>query len=154
MTIAARLQAAGLTLPGAPRAGGSYTPVLVHDGLAHVAGQVAFRDGELIARGRLGDEIDVDTGVECARTCLVNVLAALVDALGDPELTRVSQVLKLTVFVASAPGFDQQPVVANGASELLVEVLGDRGRHARSAVGVAMLPLSTPVEIDAVVAVS
>lgn len=117
-------------------------------GCAFFSGQVPFdHTGSLIAVGRLGVDVDLATGVRCARQCAVNLLAALVRSGAGLDRVRL---LKLTVFVASAPDFTDQPIVANGASELLVEVLGDRGRHARSAVGVAALPLGAPVEIELV----
>jgi enamine deaminase RidA (YjgF/YER057c/UK114 family) len=150
-TLADRLATVGLALPPAPRPGGSYDPVVVDGTLAHVSGQIARRDGELVARGVVGDDVDVETALECARVCALNALAALAGALADPELGRVARMLKVTVFVASATGFDQQPAVANAASELLVLALGEHGRHARSAVGAAALPRGTPVELDAVV---
>lgn len=152
-SLSARLAAAGLTLPPPPRPGGSYDPVVVDGTLAHVSGQIALRDGELVANGIVGDGVDVETAQECARVCTLNALAALAGALDDPELSRVVRVLKVTVFVASAASFIGQPAVANAASELFVAALGDAGRHARSAVGVAALPRGTPVELDAVVRV-
>ncbi|MGC0251837.1 RidA family protein [Pseudactinotalea sp. Z1748] len=117
----------------------------------HMSGQVAFVGSELLATGVLGTDVDVPTGNACARQCALNLLARLQEELGS--LDRVAQVVKLTVFVASAAGFRDQPQVANGASDVFVEVLGDRGRHARSAVGVAELPIGTPVEVEAVVEV-
>lgn len=119
--------------------------------LLMMSGQVAFVGSELLATGVLGDDVDVRTGQACARQCAINLLGRLQEELGS--LANIKQVLKLTVFVSSAPGFRDQPQVANGASEVFVEVLGERGRHARSAVGVAELPLGTPVEVEAVVAV-
>jgi enamine deaminase RidA (YjgF/YER057c/UK114 family) len=116
-----------------------------------MSGQVAFIGTELLATGVLGDDIDIPTGQACARQCAINLLGRLQEELGS--LAHVKKVLKLTVFVSSAPGFRDQPQVANGASEVFAEVLGARGRHARSAVGVAELPLGTPVEIEAIIAV-
>jgi len=116
-----------------------------------VSGQVAIADGKLLATGILGADVDAETGQRCARQCAANVLERVVDAYGG--LDRVARVLKLSVYVASAPGFTEQHVVANGASELLVEVLGEAGRHARVAVGVAALPLGSPVEVEAVILV-
>lgn len=117
-----------------------------------LSGQVAFVGSELMAVGRLGEEIDVETGQACARQCGLNLLGRTKELLGS--LDQVSQVLKLTVFVASAPGFREQHLVANGASNVFREVLGDAGRHARSAVGMAELPLGTPVEVEAVIAIA
>ncbi|MEE6287854.1 RidA family protein [Georgenia sp. MJ173] len=116
-----------------------------------MSGQVAFVGSELLATGVLGDDVDIPTGQACARQCAINLLGRLQEELGS--LSAVKQVLKLTVFVASAPGFRDQPAVANGASQVFAEVLGEAGNHARSAVGVAELPLGTPVEVEAVVAV-
>jgi enamine deaminase RidA (YjgF/YER057c/UK114 family) len=139
---------------GLPHASGPATawhlPVAAGgDGTLHVSGQVPFDDeGAVLQTGRLETEADVAAGVACARRCAAHVLAQLKAAAGG-DLGRVTMV-KLTVFVASAPGFTQQPQVANGASELIHELLGDRGRHARSAIGVASLPLGVPVEVEAV----
>lgn len=124
---------------------------IVHGGLLVLSGQVAFVGTELMATGRLGDDIDVETGQACARQCAINLLGRTKELLGT--LDRVEQVVKLTVFVASAPGFREQHVVANGASQVFRDVLGDAGRHARSAVGMAELPLGTPVEVEAMIAV-
>lgn len=150
-TLTKRLADAGLTLPDTPRPGGLYAPVVIDGTLAHVSGQVALRDGRLVASGVVGDDLDIETAQECARVCALNMLAALAGALDDPELSRVARVLKVNVFVASTSGFCHQPAVANAASELLVLALGDAGQHARSAVGVAALPRGTPVELDAIV---
>lgn len=126
-------------------------PVLREGNLLMLSGQVAFVGAELLATGLLGRDVDVATGQACARQCALNLLGRLQEELGS--LAEVRKVLKLTVFVASAPGFRDQPAVANGASEVFMEVLGERGQHARSAVGVAELPLGTPVEVEAVVVV-
>ncbi|WP_208814866.1 RidA family protein [Micromonospora echinofusca] len=124
-----------------------FRPVSIAGGHAYLSGQVPFdADGRLLAVGRLGAEVDLATGVRCARQCAVNLLAVL--ARTPPGLAGVDQLLKLTVFVACAPDFTAQPEVANGASELLAEVLGEHGAHARSAIGVASLPLGAPVEIE------
>lgn len=126
-----------------------FEPVAVDGRYAYLAGQVPFGpDGALLATGRLGAEVDIDTGVACARQCAANGLAVLSRSLGGLDV--VERVLKVTVFVASAPGFGEQPLVANGASEVFFAVLGPAGRHARSAVGVAALPLSCPVEVELV----
>lgn len=117
----------------------------------YMSGQVAFVGSELLATGVLGQDVEVGTGQACARQCGLNLLARIQEEVGS--LAAVTQVLKLTVFVASAPGFRDQPQVANGASEVFAEVLGERGRHARSAVGVAELPLGTPVEVEAIIEV-
>jgi enamine deaminase RidA (YjgF/YER057c/UK114 family) len=123
----------------------------ISGGLLMLSGQVAFVGKELMAVGRLGDDIDVATGEACARQCGINLLGRTKELLGS--LDRVDQVVKLTVFVGSAPGFREQHVVAHGASGVFREILGDAGRHARSAVGMAELPLGTPVEVEAIIAI-
>jgi len=150
--ILSRLEALGLTPAPASTPPEWFEPVAVHGDAAYLAGQVPFGpDGALLTTGRLGDSVDVPGGVACARQCAANGLATLSRALGG--LDRIERILKVTVFVASAPGFGDQPTVANGASEVLFAVLGERGRHARSAVGVASLPLTHPVEVELVAAV-
>jgi enamine deaminase RidA (YjgF/YER057c/UK114 family) len=125
---------------------------IIHNGLLVLSGQVAFLGSELMTKGRLGAESDIEKGQDCARQCAINLLGRTNELLGS--LARVHQVVKLTVFVASAPGFRDQHLVANGASQVFREVLGDAGRHARSAVGMAELPLGTPVEVEAIIAVA
>jgi enamine deaminase RidA (YjgF/YER057c/UK114 family) len=147
-----RLADLGIELPQAPAPAAAYVPTAQSGNLLFTAGQVAVRDGQLIATGKVGGELDRDAGVACARQCAINVLAQLKAALGD--LDRVQRVVKLTVFVASVPTFTEQHLVANGASELFAEVFGDAGRHARSAVGMPVLPLDSPVEVEAIVEVS
>jgi enamine deaminase RidA (YjgF/YER057c/UK114 family) len=144
-----RLSELGITLPDAPPPAAAYVPFVRSGALLFTAGQIAIRDGELVATGKLGDGIDVEGGQACARQCAINVLAQIKAAAGD--LSKVRRIVKITVFVASAPGFTQQHLVANGASELLGEVFGDAGVHARSAVGAASLPTDTPVEVEAIV---
>lgn len=146
-----RLAALGIDLPDAPAPAAAYVGVVRSGDLLFTSGQVAAADGTLVARGRVGADVDLPTAVACARACAINVIAQLHAALGD--LDAMHRVVKLTVFVASDPGFTEQHLVANGASELLVEVFGDQGVHARSAVGVAALPLGSPVEVEAVVEV-
>lgn len=120
--------------------------------LMMLSGQVAFAGDQLLAVGRLGDDVDVDTGHRCARQCALNLLGRVREELGT--LDRIARVVKVTVFVASAPGFREQHVVANGASDVIREVLGEAGRHARAALGVAELPLGSPVEVEAIVEVA
>lgn len=146
-----RLRGLGLELPEAPRPVANYVPVVVAGGLAFVAGQVATEGGAPLHRGRLGAEVSVEQGREAARRCALQALAALRAELGGFD--RLERIVQVTVFVSSAPGFTDQPQVANGASDLLVEALGDAGRHARAAVGVAELPLGAPVEVALVAAV-
>jgi enamine deaminase RidA (YjgF/YER057c/UK114 family) len=147
----ARLRELGLELPAPPAAVASYLPAAVVPlgggrVLVSVSGQVLLRDGAPVLRGRVPDEVSVEQAAGNARGCALNVLAQLERAAG---LGNVEQVLQLTVFVRSAGGFEGQPAVANGASDLLVAVLGERGRHARAAVGVNALPLGVPVEVAA-----
>jgi enamine deaminase RidA (YjgF/YER057c/UK114 family) len=142
----------GLELPPPPGALASYVPVRVHGSTAYVAGQIASLEGSVLHPGRLGAEVDLERGREAARRCALQVLSALRLELGS--LDRVVGVVQVSVFVASDPSFTQQPAVANAASELLVEVFGEAGRHARAAVGVASLPLGAPVEVAAVVALA
>jgi enamine deaminase RidA (YjgF/YER057c/UK114 family) len=148
---AGRLIALGLVLPPVAVPAGMYLPAVRSGSLLFTAGQLPLVDGTLAATGKLGAEIDPAQGHELARTCALNALAA-VDALVG--LDAVVRMVKVVGFVASAPGFTDQPVVINGASELLGEVFGAAGTHARSAVGVAELPMGAPVEIELIVEVS
>lgn len=152
MTPEARLADLGITLPPAAAPAANYVPVVEAAGLLHVSGQIPFAEDGGLIRGRLGETMDVAAGQAAARRCAVGVIAQLKAYLGD--LSRVTRVVKLNVFVNSAPGFTDQPEVGNGASDLMVAVFGEAGRHARSAVGVAVLPRGVAVEIDAVVAVA
>lgn len=147
----ARLAELGIELPVPPAPAAAYIPVARAGALLFTAGQLPLSDGVLLATGRVGATVDRDTAIACARQCAINVLAQVRAELGS--LDAVSRVVKLTVFVASEPSFTEQHIVANGASELFAEVFGDIGRHARSAVGVAVLPLDAPVEVEAVVEV-
>lgn len=140
----------GIVLPEAAAPVAAYSPVVLRKGLAHVSGQLPFVNGTLVT-GRLGEDLSLDDGIAAARACALMILAQLKAALGSLE--RVECVVKLGVFVNSAPHFTDQPRLANGASELMVAVFGDAGRHARSAVGVPALPLGAAVEVDAIVAV-
>ena len=151
MSIDQRLSELGLTLPEAAAPVAAYVPAVEQDGLLHISGQISFAEDGSLIRGRLGEDMDLDAGVAAARRCGVMLLAQIKAALGS--LDRVEKIVKLGVFVNSAPGFTDQPKVANGASELMQEVFGEPGRHARSAVGVAVLPLGVAVEVDAIVAV-
>ena len=151
MSIDQRLAELGITLPAAAAPVASYVPFVEANGLLHVSGQISFAEDGSLIKGRLGEDMDLDAGVAAARRCGVMLLAQINAALGS--LDRVERIVKLGVFVNSAPGFTDQPKVANGASELMQEVFGEPGRHARSAVGVAVLPLGVAVEVDAIVAV-
>ncbi|MDX1657515.1 MAG: RidA family protein [Nitriliruptorales bacterium] len=146
-----RLEERGITLPEPPAPAAAYQPYRHSGDLVFTAGQLPTEDGSLPATGKLGDAIDTARGQELAQTAAINILAQAKAAAG--ELSRVRMV-KLTVFVASTPDFTEQHLVANGASEFLGEVLGDDGVHARSAVGVPVLPLDSPIEIEAVLEVS
>lgn len=147
----ARLAELGLTLPELVPPIAAYVPAVRSGNHVHVSGQLPIADGELLATGKVGAEVTAEQARQLAAQCALNALAA-VDALVG--LDRVVQIVKVTGFVASAEGFTGQPTVLNGASELLGKVFGDAGRHARSAVGVAELPLGAPVEIDMIVEVS
>ena len=143
--IEERLAELGIELPPAPQPVASYVPVKVVGDLAWVAGQVPMRDGAVTVSGSVGSDVTVEEANAGARRCAIQALSALRAALGS--LDRVTGVVKVDVFVASAQGFTDQPTVANGASDLLVEVFGDEGRHARAAVGVPELPLGAAVEV-------
>ncbi len=150
MTIETRLAELGITLPEPAAPVAAYVPVVIASGLAHVSGQLPFIDGALVT-GRLGEDVSVEQGAAAARACALMILAQVKAALGS--LDRVEQVVKLGAFINSAAGFTDQPKVANGASELMAQLFGDAGRHARSAVGVPVLPLGAAVEVDAILAV-
>ena len=151
MSIDQRLAELGITLPEAAAPVAAYVPAVEHDGMLHISGQISFAEDGSLVKGRLGEDMDVDAGIAAARRCGIMLLAQIKAALGSLE--RVERVVKLGVFVNSAPSFVDQPKVANGASELMQAVFGDIGKHARSAVGVAVLPLGVAVEVDAIVAV-
>ncbi|MGH3918770.1 MAG: RidA family protein [Pseudonocardiaceae bacterium] len=146
-----RLSELGLALPPVAAPAGVYLPAVRSGALVFTAGQIPLVDGAMVATGKLGAEIDAERGQQLARTCVLNALAAVDGLVG---LDAVVRVVKVVGFVASAPGFTAQPAVLNGASELLGEVFGTAGAHARSAVGVAELPLGAPVEVELVVEVS
>ena len=151
MSIADRLAELGIVLPQPAAPVAAYVPVVVTGNLAHVSGQLPFVDGRLVT-GRLGEDVSLAQGTAAARACGLMILAQLESALGS--LDRIERIVKLGAFVNSAASFTDQPKVANGASELMAEVFGDAGRHARSAVGVPVLPLGAAVEVDAVVALA
>jgi enamine deaminase RidA (YjgF/YER057c/UK114 family) len=151
MSIDQRLAQIGLTLPQPAAPVASYVAAVEQGGLLHISGQISFAEDGGLIKGRLGEDMDVDAGIAAARRCGVMLLAQMKAALGS--LDRVERIVKLGVFVNSAPAFVDQPKVANGASELMQEVFGESGRHARSAVGVTVLPLGVAVEVDAIVAV-
>ncbi len=148
--ITAKLAELGLTLPEAAAPVAAYVPVVIAGGLAHVSGQLPFVEGRLV-RGRLGEDVSLEEGYAAARACGLMLIAQLKAALGS--LDRVERIVKLGGYVNSAADFTDQPKVVNGASELMVALFGDAGKHARSAVGVPTLPLGAAVEVDAIVAV-
>lgn len=150
MKIEARLQSLGLLLPPPRAPAYAYQAVVVEGGLAWVSGQLPWAGEALRATGKLGT-IDLATGQDCARACVLSGLAVLAEALGN--LDRVRRIVKVTGFVASAAGFNDQPKVLDAASNLFMEIFGEAGRHARSAVGVAELPRDVPVEIEFVAAI-
>ena len=151
MSIDSRLAELGITLPQPAAPVAAYVPAVQAGGLLHISGQISFADDGTLIKGRVGEDVDLEGGTAAARRCGVMLLAQIKAALGS--LDRVGRIVKLGVFVNSAPSFTDQPKVANGASELMQQVFGEAGRHARSAVGVAVLPLGVAVEIDAIVAV-
>lgn len=149
--IETRLAELGLSLPEAAAPVAAYVPVVEHAGLLHISGQLPFDDGALMM-GRVGEDRELSFAQEAAKRCALMVLAQAKRALGG-DLSRIERIVKLGVFVNSATDFTDQAKVANGASELMIDLIGDAGRHARSAVGVAVLPLGAVVEIDAIIAV-
>ena len=148
-TLESRLEALGLQLPEAAAPAANYVPTAIYGKTLATSGQLPMENGRLAVIGRLGDTVALDEGQRAARHCALNVLAQAHRAV-DGDFARIARLVKLTVFVASAPEFTEQHKVANGASDLMVEVLGDIGRHARSAVGVVSLPLGAAVEVEAI----
>lgn len=150
--IAAKLAELGLSLPAPAAPVAAYVPAVEAGGLLHISGQISFAADGTIITGRAGEDADLETARLAAERCGLMLVAQMKAALGG--LHRVGRIVKLGVFVNSAPGFTDQPKVANGASELMVALFGEAGRHARSAVGVAVLPLGALVEVDAIVAIA
>jgi len=148
----ARIAKLGLRLPDVVPPLATYVPATRVGTLVFTSGQLPLADGELVAKGLVGVDVDPDQASACARICALNALAAVRSLVGD--LSLVTSIVKVVGFVASSPGFTGQPAVVNGASDLLDEVFGDAGKHARSAVGVASLPLGAPVEIEMIVEVA
>jgi len=146
MSVAARLAELGIELPEVAAPVAAYVPAAVHGGLVYTSGQLPFTAGALPATGKVGAEVSAEDAQRYARTCALNALAAAASAAGG--LDRIGGVLRVGGFVASAPSFSGQPGVINGASEVLGEIFGDAGRHVRAAVGVAVLPLDSPVEVE------
>jgi enamine deaminase RidA (YjgF/YER057c/UK114 family) len=147
--VDARLSELGITIPDAPAPAANYVPFTTSGNLVFVAGQVPFVDGKLTKTGRVGEDASVEDGYEQARICAINLIAQVKVACGG-DLDRVRRVVKLGGFVASASDFTGQPAVVNGASDLMVDVFGDAGKHARFAVGANVLPLGCVVEIDGI----
>ena len=141
-----RLNSLQITLPAAPKPVASYVPARRSGNLIFISGQIPFADGSLIATGSVPSHVSTETALTCARQCTLNALACLQAEIGD--LSKVVGVIKVGVFVASDAGFGDQPKIANGCSDLLFEIFGDLGQHARAAVGVSALPLNVPVEIE------
>lgn len=146
MSFEKRLGELGITLPAVPPPAGLYVPALQTGSLVFISGQVPLEDGQPVRRGYCGDEVSVEDGASLARHCTLQALAVLRDYLGS--LDRVVRVVRVGGFVASAAGFHDQPRVINGASQLLLDLFGDAGKHARAAVGVSELPLGVPVEVE------
>jgi enamine deaminase RidA (YjgF/YER057c/UK114 family) len=136
----------GYDLPMAPKPLAAYIPAIQSGNLVITAGQLPVKDGKLLAEGKVGFEVTEEKGVECSRQSAINCLSAIKSVIH--ELDKIERIVKLTVFVNSAIGFHQQPKIANGASELMVQIFGEAGKHARSAVGVNELPMNSPVEIE------
>jgi len=147
-----RLSELGLTVPEVVPPVAAYVPVVREGDLVFTSGQLPMVDGSLAATGKVGADVDAETAKSLAATCALNAIAAIKSEIGD--LDAVTRVVKVVGFVASDPGFTGQPAVINGASELLVKAFGDKGIHARSAVGVAALPLDAPVEVEVIVSVA
>jgi enamine deaminase RidA (YjgF/YER057c/UK114 family) len=152
MSIEQRLAELGITLPRPAAPVASYVPAVEANGLLHISGQISFAEDGSLIKGRLGEDMDLEAGQAAARRCGIMLLAQIEAAVGS--LDRVARIVKLGVFVNSHGDFTDQPKVANGASELMQEVFGEAGRHARSAVGVPVLPLGVAVEVDAIVQIS
>lgn len=149
MSVEARIKELGFELPAAPKPAGSYVPAKISGNLVFTAGQLPLLEGVLMETGKLGQHLEAERGYELAQRCALNALAAIKGVIGD--LDRITDVVKVVGFVASTPDFTKQPAVINGASELLMKIFGDAGVHARSAVGVPVLPLDSPVEVELIV---
>ncbi len=151
MTIDAQLNTLGIQLPAPPKPVASYVPAVLAGDLLYLSGMLPFRDGQVAITGKLGDSVTVERGAEAARLALLNALAVVKHELGS--LDRVQRIVRVVGHVASAAGFVQQPAVINGASDLLVQIFGERGRHARVALGAAELPLHAAIELELLVQV-
>jgi enamine deaminase RidA (YjgF/YER057c/UK114 family) len=149
--IEKKIKSLGLELPEVPEPVASYVPALHSGSYVFTSGQLPFIKGDLKARGKIGRDLTVEERYECARVAALNCLAAVKSAVG--ELDRVRRVIRVTGFINSAPGFEEQPMVLKGASDLLVEIFGEKGKHSRLAIGTSELPLGTPVEVEMIVEV-
>ncbi len=149
MSANQRISDLGISLPQVATPAGAYVPAVISGNLVFTAGQIPLVEGKLVATGKVGKDLTAEQAKEIARICALNAVAAIKSVIGD--LDRVTKVVKVVGFVASDPSFTQQPAVVNGASELLEQIFGERGIHARSAVGVAVLPLDAPVEVELIV---
>jgi enamine deaminase RidA (YjgF/YER057c/UK114 family) len=147
----ARLKELGLSIPGLPPPAGAYIPAVRTGNLVFCSGQGPYRDGKFVFKGKVGDDLTLEEGYQAARISALNCLAEIRSVLGS--LNGIVRVVQVRGFIASAPGFYDQPKVLNGASELLISIFGDAGKHARSALGTSALPLDTPVEVEIVVEV-
>ena len=147
--IEERIQELGLTLPPVATPAGAYLPAMISGNLVFTAGQIPLVDGKLMATGKVGANLTAEEGKEIAQRCALNAIAAVKGVIGD--LDRITRIVKVVGFVASTPDFTAQPTVLNGASELFEQIFGEIGKHARSAVGVASLPLDAPVEVELIV---
>jgi enamine deaminase RidA (YjgF/YER057c/UK114 family) len=146
-----RLTELGLSLPEAPKPVAAYIPAKKTGNVIFTAGQLPMVNGELISKGLLGQDVEIEQAYKAARICTLNALAAIKGLIGD--LDQIQQIVRVVGYVASVPTFTQQPAVVNGASELLLEIFGENGKHARSAVGMAVLPMNASVEIELTVEV-
>ena len=151
-SVEARLIQLGLELPETPKPVAAYIPAKQSGSLVFTAGQLPMVKGELISKGHLGQDVEIEAANNAAKICTLNALAAIKGVIGD--LDRIKQIVRVVGYVASVPTFTQQPAVVNGASELLLEIFGENGKHARSAVGMAVLPLNASVEIELTVEVA
>jgi enamine deaminase RidA (YjgF/YER057c/UK114 family) len=151
-SVVERLKALNITLPKTNPVAGNYAPYIIHDGLLSVSGQTCKEDGSLIYKGQVGSEVTLSDAIFASRVCALNVLAQVQDACGG-DWNRIQRCIKLTVFVNSAKDFFSHPDVANGASDLIVDVLGERGIHTRAAVGAHYLPGNSAVEVDGLFAI-
>jgi enamine deaminase RidA (YjgF/YER057c/UK114 family) len=151
--IAARLKEMGISLPQAAAPAANYVPYVIAGNVLHISGQLPLEDGKIAVTGHLGRNVDVAAGQRAAELCAINILAQASAALGG-DLGRIKRVVKLNGFVASVPEFVEQHLVINGASNLIANILGDAGKHARAAVGMAALPMNAAVEIDAIMEIA